>query len=102
AIRPSGRLVEVLPPVGQDLREGVPARACVYPPRPLGGPKTKVEALTKLLKETSLREEKAIENLRATEYQVLTFSKRLKDYEDSELGLLRKENMGLKSHVNFL
>ncbi|MCI48244.1 hypothetical protein A2U01_0069487, partial [Trifolium medium] len=77
-------------------------RAFVYPSRPLGGPKTEVEALTKLLKETSLWEEKAVERLRASEYQVLTLSKRLKDYEDSELSLLRKENMDLKSRIDFL
>ncbi|MCI79451.1 hypothetical protein A2U01_0100722, partial [Trifolium medium] len=56
----SGHLVEALPPVEQGLREGVSVRAFVYPSRPLGGPKTEVEALTKLLKKTSLREEKAV------------------------------------------
>ncbi|MCH85408.1 hypothetical protein A2U01_0006254, partial [Trifolium medium] len=51
-------LVEALPSIEQDFREGVSARTCVFPHRPLVGPETEVEGLMKLLRETTLREEK--------------------------------------------
>ncbi|MCH79915.1 hypothetical protein A2U01_0000676, partial [Trifolium medium] len=98
----SSPLVEVLPLVKQSSCGDVHARACVYPSRPLGGSRTGVDVLTERLKETSFREEKAVEGLRELEHQVLVLSKKLKGYEDSELGSLRKENVDLKSHIHFL
>ncbi|MCI34747.1 hypothetical protein A2U01_0055968, partial [Trifolium medium] len=93
----SAVLVEALPSVERGCHGSMPTRTCIYPPLPLGGTKTEVENLRKLLRETTSREEDVVERLSVSEFQVLTLSKRLKDYEHSEVGLLRKKNAELES-----
>ncbi|MCI12938.1 hypothetical protein A2U01_0034048 [Trifolium medium] len=69
---------------------------------PLGGAMMELDNLRKLLKETTLREEDVVGRLGASEHQVRILSNRLKDYDNSDLGLLRKDNTELRSRVDFL
>ncbi|MCH93003.1 hypothetical protein A2U01_0013949, partial [Trifolium medium] len=63
-------LVEDLPSVDRDCRRSMSTRTCIFPPLPLGGTRTEVDSLRKILQETTLREENVVERLRASEFQV--------------------------------
>ncbi|MCI41468.1 hypothetical protein A2U01_0062701, partial [Trifolium medium] len=97
---PSGPLVEALPFTDRD--GGASVRTCIYPPMPLGGARMELDNLRKLIKETTLWEEDVVGRLGASEHQVRILSNRLKDYYNSDLGLLWKDNTKLRSRVDFL